>query len=120
MFHVGKYPLREAVAMPSACVTRVEIVPLVSLLPLAVCEGNQVLWIADTGCGSNLVPESDVIRGVSQVVANRGVRRMMTANGEVEAPEGGEVLAPGAKLGRAACYYLAVYAAGADCWRTWR
>ena len=38
----------------------------------AVCEHNQVLWIADTGCGSNLVPESDVVRGVPQVFANRG------------------------------------------------
>ena len=55
--------------------------------PHAVCEGNQVLWIADTGCGSNLVPESDVVRGVSQVVENNGVRRMLTANGEVDAPE---------------------------------
>ena len=50
--------------------TRVEISPLGSPPPLAVCEGNQVLWIADTDCGSNLVPESDVIRGVAQVVAN--------------------------------------------------
>ena len=29
--------------------------------PLAACEGNHVLWIADIGCGSNLVPESDVV-----------------------------------------------------------
>ena len=79
---------KDSMAMPDACAaTRVEISPLGSPPPLAVCEGNQVLWIADTGCGSNLVPESDVVRGVSQVVANRGVRRMMTASGEVEAPE---------------------------------
>ena len=57
---------KDSVAMPNVCTTtRVEISPMGSPLPLAVCEGNQVLWVADTGCGSNLVPESDAIRGVS-------------------------------------------------------
>ena len=73
--HVGKFlPSakerklleKDSVAMPNVCATtRVEISPLGSPPPLAVCEGNQVLWIADAGCGFNLVPESDVVRGVS-------------------------------------------------------
>ena len=87
LFHVNRPMQQNAVAMPNTCVTRVEAGPSGLPPPLAVCEGNQVLWIADTGCGSNLVPESDVVRGVSQVVENKGVRRMLTANGEVDAPE---------------------------------
>ena len=87
LFHVNRPVSRNAVAMPNTCVARVGAGPVGLPPPLAECEGNQVLWIADTGCGSNLVPESDVVRGVSQVVEYKGGRRMLTANGEVDAPE---------------------------------
>ncbi len=45
------------------------------------------LWVADTGCGYHLVPETDVSRGKSIVVQNPGARTLHTANGEVKANE---------------------------------
>ncbi len=56
--------------------------------PAALCfnDGSHC-WIADTGCGYRLVPESDINRGVSDIVPNPGAVRLSTANGEVDAGE---------------------------------
>ena len=51
LFHVDRPVLQGAVAMPNTCVARVGTGPSGLPPPLAVCEGNQVLWIADTGRG---------------------------------------------------------------------
>ena len=49
LFHVNRPMLEDAVAMPNTSVARVGTGPTGLTPPLAVCEGNQVLWIADTG-----------------------------------------------------------------------
>ncbi len=56
--------------------------------PAAVCYNDgSICWIADTDRGYHLVPESDINRGVSDIVPNPGAVRLSTANGEVDAAE---------------------------------
>ena len=51
------------------------------------CGSMGRLWIMDTGCGNDLVPESSVTRGESEIIPNTGAKKLYTANGTVKAPD---------------------------------
>ena len=66
-------------AMPVVLLSRSEVA--------AVCGPKEHLWIADTGCGRHLCPESDIDRSVAKIETSSTPRMLATANGVVDARE---------------------------------
>ena len=52
-----------------------------------VCDEDDRLWIMDTGCGNDLVPERVVDRTTARIIPNTSSKKLHTANGVVTAPD---------------------------------